>query len=299
MQILIKNALRFPNRIRDKFCASRLKFRTSFAFQLLLRNILRIPQDFFLKKSSARSRFGYVRSVKISPRLCASAFILLIAQFAFAQSDSLLITKNFKFKDGLYLSAESFQRNEPDLQWQEVRANVFSNPQTFLTQIDNFRLRDTSQYKLLTINEVWGVSLDGIPYLQLANGSTNSELPTFAGLQVRGRLCYFEYEKTEETNVLIQAYNPLNGRPFRSGYVKRTVPVLYQKILNFSTGEIVSFDKANLLDQMEGDSKLYKTVEQLTVNEVDEKLFKCLLIYDDRNPAFIKSKKQAAAAITN
>lgn len=253
--------------------------------------MLRMLFNFFQqKKKSAPTSNEQIRMAKNPLRLCVSAFILCVAHLAFAQADSLLITKNFKFKDGLYLSFASFQRNQPDLQWQEVRADVYSNPQNFLTQINNLHLKDKKVDNGLNIKEVWGVSLDGIPYLQLESGATDSDLPTFAGLQVRGKLCYFEYEKTEETDVKIQAYNPLNGRPFRTGFVKRTVPVLYPRMLNFNTGEIVIFDKKNLLTQIENDAKLYKTIEQLNAEEVEEKLFKCLLIYDDRNPAFIHER---------
>lgn len=225
--------------------------------------------------------------IKYSLCLCIFAFSCTVA---FAQGDTILLTKNFKFEDGLYLSFESFQRNQPDLKWEQVRAQVFSNPQTFITQIETIKLKDTTRHKPLFIYDIYGISLDGIPYLQLAKGATDSELPTFAGLQVRGKLCYFEYEKTEETNVKIQAYNPLNGKPFRTGFVKRTIPVLYPKILNFNTGEIVSFDKENLLNQIVEDRQLSKTIKNLTAQEVEEKLFKCLLIYDDRNPAFIKTE---------
>lgn len=224
--------------------------------------------------------------IKYYLHLCVFVFSLTTT---FAQGDTILLTKNFKFSDGIYLSFDAFQRNQPDLKWEQVRAQVFSNPQTFLTQIEAIQLKDSTQYKSLTINDIYGVSLDGIPYLQLRAGATNSQLPTFAGLQVRGKLCYFEYEKTEETDVKIQAYNPLNGKPFRTGFVKRTIPVLYPKILNFNTGVIVPFDRENLLAQIEEDRQLSKTIEQLTAQEVEEKLFKCLLIYDDRNPAFIKT----------
>ncbi|MEL7021724.1 MAG: hypothetical protein AAGK47_08950 [Bacteroidota bacterium] len=226
-----------------------------------------------------RAKIGWV---------CLLALLCCKVQVATAQTDSLLVTKNFKFKDGLYLSLESFQRNKPDLDWGEVRAQVFSNPQTFLTQVASIEVKDTNIHRPLSITALWGISLDGIPYIQLPPASTDSDLPTFAGLRVRGKLCYFEYEKTERKDVLIQAYNPLNGRPFRQGYVERDVLVAYAKILNFGTGEIVSFAQDKLLEQIEDDSKLHNTVAQLSEEEVAEKLFKCLLIYDDRHPVFIR-----------
>ena len=219
--------------------------------------------------------------------ICCCCTLALVLPGA-AQNDTTLLTKNFKFTDGIYLTFAAFQRNQPDLQWKEVRAQVFSNPQTFLTQIEDLQLKDTTQHQI-KLTDVWGISLDGIPYLQLPADAVDGELATFAGLKVRGKLCYFEYERTEETDVKIQAYNPLNGRPFRTGFVKRTLPVLYPRILNFNTGEITPFDKENLLEQIEEDQQLIRTIEQLSPREVADKLFKCLLIYDDRNPAFIKT----------
>ena len=116
----------------------------------------------------------------------------------------------------------------------------------------------------------------------------------FVGLKVRGKLCYYAYETKEERWVEIAAYNPLTGKPFRKGKVSKEIEVVREYLLHFENGQVRAFDKAGLLHFIEDDEQLWKTVDELTDEEVKRKLYKCLLIYDDRNPVYLplKTKKQ-------
>lgn len=192
-----------------------------------------------------------------------------------------MVTKNYQFQDGIYLQANSFHRNRPDYAWDEVEKSLFTNPQTFLTQVEFIRADSFST------QDVWGFCIGGIPYVRLEPRSNPKELPTFAGLQVRGNICYFSVQIDTTEMAPMSAYNPANGRPFRTGIVERDVRLLYQWMLRFETGEVAEFNRNNFLEWIQDDPGLSKSVRELSETEAGEKLFKCLLIYDDRNPVFI------------
>ena len=95
-----------------------------------------------------------------------------------------------------------------------------------------------------------------------------------------------ELEEVEEKVEVIKAYNPRTGIPFREGEVVTKREVKNSFMLSFEHGAIEALTVDNFLKWIEGDAKLTKTVERIEDN-AEEKLFKCLLIYDDRNPVFV------------
>ena len=216
------------------------------------------------------------------------ALLLLLACPLIGQSDSLQVTKNFHFQDGIYLDHFSFRANQPDHTWDEVQSNLFTNPQTYLTQIEFIRVDGTE----LPLDSVWMVCLGGIPYLRLPAGSIQKDLATFAGLQVRGKICYLNYPKLETRKVEMSAYNPVTGRPFRTGLVEREEWVKVEQVLHFESGVVRDFTVNNLLGWIQDDAQLVRTIQDLSPAEAKEKLFKCLLIYDDRNLVFVPAPQK-------
>lgn len=204
----------------------------------------------------------------------------------FAQRDTVYLSKNFKFHDGIFFTFEEFKNNTPTYEWDDVEVGIYSNPQNFIAQIHFLKVKKEGEEELqiVDLNEVWGISLDGIPYLRLrAEESNKKELTVFAGLKLRGKICYYEYEEFVMKKIPMSAYNPNTGKPFRTMAVERKVKVIHKNMLHFQTGETAVFSIENFKKWIFDDKKLLKSVEDLTPNQVDEKLFKCLLIYDDRN----------------
>ena len=113
----------------------------------------------------------------------------------------------------------------------------------------------------------------------------------FAGLRVRGRICYYAYDVEETKMIEIAAYNPLTGRPFRKGAVARKEAVTREEMLHFEDGRQSPFHKEAFLDWIADDPQLWRTVAELPEEELKEKLYKCLLIYDDRNPAYVPGRE--------
>lgn len=201
------------------------------------------------------------------------------------------VTKNFQFTDGIYLSLESWQQNAPDLSWEVVRSNVFTNPQTFITQIAWLVYEEGPQQgDTIRLDDVWGVCLAGIPYVQIDRSLARKDLATFAGLQVRGNLCYYAFERSETRKIRMPVYNPVSGKPFRETMIEREYDYIEERLLRFETGETLRFTYRNFLTLIQDDEQLTQSVLELSPEEIPEKLFKCLLIYDDRNPVYIQPK---------
>jgi hypothetical protein len=229
--------------------------------------------------------------------------VLLILPFLFyvnvllqAQNDTVYLSKNFKFQDGVFLDFEDFKNNTPSYQWNEVDAGVHSNPQNFLAQMYGLRVKEMEtkegevrKSRNINLDSIWGICLDGIPYIRLSREELNKENVVFAGLRLRGKICYYEYEEFVIQQKEMSAYNPVTGYPFRTKDVDVQVKLIHKNMLNFETGETAVFSKDNFKEWIKDDRKLYQTVNNLSLQEVEGKLFKCLLIYVDRN--LVKVKK--------
>ncbi len=213
--------------------------------------------------------------------------LVLVAFFGaslFGQ-DSVLLTKNFPFKDGVYLSFAELQSNRPAFALSAVEMQSFTNPQTSLTQVTGIVLKDSRTP--LPLDSVWAICLDGVPSLRVPGTEINRDEPNFAALKLRGKICYFTYPDYRSKKVRVAAYNPLTGRPYREGTVEREEEVFVEKMLRFQTGEVADFNPKNLLDWIQDDPLLVETVMELPHEEQHEKLFKALLIYVDRNAVYL------------
>ena len=213
-------------------------------------------------------------------------FLFLSLNVQAQTGDASAITKNFKFRNGVYKTFEEWQRNRPTWSWDSLDVGVLTNPQTFLTQVEHLTVRKTG-LKIVP-DSVWGVVLDGIPYLRLPKTAVKKALTAFAGMQLRGKICYFSYETIQIVRVPITAYNPLNGIPFVSKIIENERIIINEKILLFETGAIQDLTPDNFKLWVTDDKDLITAVSALKGDALNERLFKCLLIYDDRHPVYVK-----------
>lgn len=222
--------------------------------------------------------------------LCLYLSALCGATLAQGQYLRTPFNQQFRFADGVYFNFETLRSNQPMLAWSAVDGALVHNPEDYIVKIEHLRL--AANGRPLPLDSVWAVVIEGIPYLYVPaeETGTGSGFATFAGLRVRGRICFFDYEAISTRMVTISAYNPVTGRPFRTGKVPKQETRIVEKILHWDRGEIAEFSKPNLLGWIKDDEYLFETVYALTEKEAEEKLFKCLLIYVDRNPAYLEEQ---------
>jgi hypothetical protein len=204
--------------------------------------------------------------------------------------DSLAVTNDMQFSDGLYLSAFSFRSNEPDVRWESVGGDLFINPNTDIARFRLLGVRDSIPEGLQRVEDIWGFTYQGAPYIRIPREKPD-DLPRFALLRVRGKICYYTYEVEEKKEVVIKAYNPLTGQPFRQGTVETEERVRIKKILHFERGENSDFTLPVFREWIQDDKRLVKTIDDLSPEEAEEKLFKCLLIYNDRNLVYVPDRE--------
>ncbi len=212
-------------------------------------------------------------------------FVLAIILAGFGQKPTV-ITKNFKFKDGVYATYADWQANKPSVIWDSLETNLAVNPKTLLMQMEFAKYKKTRQ--TVALDSIWGVVVDGIPYVHLPRNELEKTAYCFAGLILRGRLCYFNYETIAHSKVPITAYIPQTGEPYVTKNVPKEEIIVREKLMNYETGEVFDLSLNSFKKLISDDKELVATVDDLKINELKEKLFKCVLIYNDRNPVYLK-----------
>ena len=209
----------------------------------------------------------------------------IVAQSDVAPQDTVLLDNSFVFADGLYGSFDALKNNTPTHTWEEVYAQLFANPQTFVARLLSLDHRD--QRTLLVADSLWGIVLEGVPYVRVPADAHFGKGTPFVGLKIRGRLAYYTWESRREEEVEIRAYNPLNGRPFRTGRVRKQVPVFYEQLLHFTDGHVEPFTVNTVLAAIQSDTKLHRTLAELPEKEAWDQLYKMVQVFDDRNPFYL------------
>ena len=212
-------------------------------------------------------------------------FVLGTILTCFGQKTTV-ITKNFKFKDGIYATYAVWQANKPTVVWDSLETNLAVNPKTLLMQMEFAKFKKTHQ--TVVLDSIWGVVVDGIPYVRLPRNELEKTAYCFAGLILRGRLCYFNYETIAHSKVPITAYIPQTGEPYITKNISKEEIIVREKLMNYETGEVFDLTLNSFKRLISDDKDLIATVDDLKTHELKEKLFKCVLIYNDRNPVYLK-----------
>lgn len=189
-----------------------------------------------------------------------------------------ILNGEFRFNNGFYDSHEMLLTNTPSVATDLQNFTVVTSDgsgQLFAG------LGSNNQLPLNFLEGQLYVVTEGKVYIN-AQESING-LHRFVLLSVLGRVGLFERETVEVVKVPIRAYNPMNKKPFREGLVEKENRVNIPYLLLFDSGRILPFTYRNFLAVIKEDKELLKTIENLGEEERMEKLYKCLLIYNDRN----------------
>jgi hypothetical protein len=204
---------------------------------------------------------------------------------AWAQQDSVLLDKAFRFVDGAYASWDALLRNSPTYSLARLDGSLVLQAEAYLLKVE--RLHPKGRPDLpFDLSELPLICLNGLPYVRAAY-DTARQFTVYAGLRVRGRLSYFAYELPVKDTVLIQAYNPYNGRPFRQQEMVKPGVELQEYLLDLTTGQIWQYTLPNLLEAIADDPALVESMVQRTPAEARERMQRVILIYDDRHPLYL------------
>ncbi len=196
------------------------------------------------------------------------------------KKDSIRLSSKFKFADGVYASFADLRANRPTEAAKNLDISKSLRPRENSIIINSVK----KGAEAVNFNAFFAVVIDGNPYLRSANDSTGR---TFIGLQTVGKLCYYSYSADEETRIEMPVHDPETKKVIYTGAVKNKVRKTVRKIFNFNTGEINDLTINNLERMAADDKNLVNTMHGYAPDDLNDRLVKCLLIYNDRNFVFI------------
>jgi hypothetical protein len=210
-------------------------------------------------------------------------FLVLLVSTSVALGQKAISNK-FKFEDGVYLKHADLRSNQPS-------QPLFKIP-NFDYQLDKdgnlLFLSDKSMAKLSeseikSIDNIWGICINGKPYMKIKPTADANEV-YFVRYYIMGRICYLYYPIFEEKTVQMYVYNPYTGHKMGSKPIVNKEKKFIKKLMLFETGELQDYTPQNFMKLIESDKKLLASLKDLTEEETENKLFKSIKIYNDRNP---------------
>lgn len=201
---------------------------------------------------------------------------------SFAQDTAQLIN-SFEFEDGVYLTINDLQENRPNYTWADVNASAHINREKEVIRLEYLNTKDSSINDLE--ETIWGICVEGVPYIRIID--TMKQQTIFTALRTRGRLCYFYYDSYEMREVPMIIYDPETRLPIWQQSVENKEPIIVEKMLNFQTGNVSNLDISTFKNWIQDDTQLTNTINDLSGAEARKKLYKMLLIYNDRNPYYL------------
>ncbi len=197
--------------------------------------------------------------------------------------DSTRLNQKFKFKDGFYNTLAELRQNKPSAALTDFKGNIVNKSSENLAQ-----LTPSENTQTVDIQRVWGVVLNGVPYLRYQTDTTKKQSSDFQAIQILGKLCYFSYSTDEIKTIPMPVYDPIGGKLLYTGKVKNKERATFRKVFNIMDGNIVDLNIESLKRLTADDKKLQKSVADLNANDPLQRLLKTLQIYNDRNAVFIK-----------
>lgn len=211
------------------------------------------------------------------------AFLLCGLSFSLSAQDSIQLVNSFEFNNGVYLTINDLQQNQPNYTWGEVNASAHINREKQVIRLEYLNTKDSSKIGLE--QEIWGICVEGVPYIRMID--TMKQQTIFTALRMRGKICYFYYDSYEMREVPMTIYDPNTGQAVWQQNVENKESIIIEKMLNFQTGKVADMEVSAFKDWIQDDKQLTNTINGLSAIEAREKLYKMLLIYNDRNPYFL------------
>ncbi len=212
-------------------------------------------------------------------------FLHIIFLFSFLGIKAQVVLNNaFGFTNGIYKDFEEFRDNSPSILWPDVTSDLIVMEPVHKAKMANLKLLNNQK---INQDDIWGFCVNGTPYIKVEKDS-GSVMQEYAGLRLRGRVCFYEYEKTIIELVEVSAFNPMTNKPFRTANVKKEKTITKKIMLDFETGKSDYFTIANVRKWIDTDKKLSETMESTEPEKIKKQLFKFLQIFNDRNPVMMK-----------
>ncbi len=206
-------------------------------------------------------------------------WILLLLPLSLTAQHRVPVDENFRFTDGVYLSHAALLNNRPDVSWSDIDGEMVQLAEDFRVQVQAFAYKSGAQ------EEPYAISLDGLPYFFVRKAS-DRDFYEFAGLRILGTYSTMQYDTVVQTRHLMRAYNPVNGQPFREGYVERDRQNELRRIVDMRTGRRYPLDQGTIMRLVAEEEDLLSALERTPPRE-ETKILRALSVYNERHPLLI------------
>ncbi|EJF54751.1 hypothetical protein SapgrDRAFT_3104 [Saprospira grandis DSM 2844] len=204
-------------------------------------------------------------------------FLLFVGQQLAAQR----LSQNTVFEAGVYRQWEDFKANRPRVPLPDTSSWAKS-----LSPDGNLLLLSEASWEVLDAQgEIWGIAYREQPYIRV---DPPKGPPYLVHLHVVGTISYYYYRYFKEHELPMTIYDPFSGQAVGQKVIINKEPSSKERILQFETGEQTDFNYENLRAWIKDDPGLLQSLESLKTEEYEDKLFKILLIYNDRKAVYIQ-----------
>lgn len=214
------------------------------------------------------------------------AFLLVCSsKMTYAQTP---LNNKYEFRNGFYTSLDDLKKDAPshklkvipDLRYEtDSEHNIL-----ILTEASIKALENTS---IGSIDKLWGICVKDEPYIKVRPKADEEDV-FFVKLHVLGKLSFFYYRTFKDVEVVMDIYNPYTGKKIAEKAITNREPILVEQLMDFDTGELHPYTTESFKTRIQADSDLKETVDAMSKTELKEKMFKTLLIYNDRNPVYLR-----------
>ena len=208
---------------------------------------------------------------------CYIFFFVLIVYSCNLQSQGNFVkyTFDFEFEEGLYQTFDEFKNNSPSIKSYIIVKKNDAFLEQFQEKVSVKRVEyidSDRKQRSLSRKEVWGVCSDGKVYI-LINRS-------FQRIDKIGSMIYFTAQLEPE----------YVAGSARSGPGTVTGVSTVGCLLDFQTGEILSYSYKDFLTVLERDGELYNEFISIKGKKKRKhKMFSYMRKYNERNPIFFPS----------
>ncbi len=204
-------------------------------------------------------------------------FFLFFSVTCMAQTNTVAYTRDYEFKEGLFLTLEQFKKNKPILK--SAIVSILPKDQIdFLTQVTeqkSITYKDTAgvEQKIET-NTIWGFYQNRTVFINFNN--------EFNRINVIGTLSLF-------SAMVVQA--PMRNEPIGDMYaIEPAFQELRQFVYDTQTNKVFDFNVKNMELLLKNDAELYAQFMKLKKRKKADSIFIYLRKYNEKHPLYLASK---------
>jgi predicted acetyltransferase len=205
----------------------------------------------------------------------AFAILLFFTSRLCAQTDSIPYSKDFNFKEGLYLSYADFRNNDP-IPKTKIQTNYDKNALDFFKQETaktEIKYLDASGVEqTVRTNKLWGYCSNNGIYINYGRD--------FSKIMVVGSICHF----TATVETYVGGYDHYTGAPANIRSYQ-----LEQFVIDSRTGKVGSFTLVNMEALLKQDDALYNEFMKLSKRKRKDMMFVYLRKFNEKYPLYFKS----------